>query len=174
MSSTTRYIVEYFKGEKQESFIFIAAGLVAMALAYYGFMIADDTLYFGAAVPLAGIGLIELIVGGSIATKTNEQIKALLETRESSPSTFKSYELSRMEDVMKNFRIYRTIEQVFFIVGLLFMVLGLTDRISRYMAGVGIGLMLQSSVMLFLDLFAELRGKEYIRRLSKEHFGSTQ
>ncbi len=168
MSSTTRYIVDYFKGEKQESFIFIAAGLLAMAMAYYGFMVADDVLYFGAAVPLAGIGLIELIVGGSIASKTNSQIKALLEKCESSPSTFKSDELARMEDVMKNFKIYRTIEQVLFIAGLIFLVLGLTDQISRYMAGVGIGLMLQSSVMLFLDLFAELRGKEYIRRLSKE------
>ena len=168
MSSTTRFIVDYFKGEKQESFIFISAGLVAMALAYYGFMVADDAMYFGAAVPLAGIGLIELIVGLSIASKTDKQIKYLLEVRESSPSTFKADELLRMEDVMKNFKTYRTIEQVLFITGLLFMVLGLTDSISRYMAGVGIGLMLQSSVMLFLDLFAELRGKEYIRRLSKE------
>ena len=168
MSSTTRFIVDYFKGEKQESFIFISAGLVAMALAYYGFMVADDAMYFGAAVPLAGIGLIELIVGLSIASKTDKQIKDLLEVRESSPSTFKADELLRMEDVMKNFKTYRTIEQVLFITGLLFMVLGLTDSISRYMAGVGIGLMLQSSVMLFLDLFAELRGKEYIRRLSKE------
>ena len=168
MSSTTRFIVDYFKGEKQESFIFIAAGLVATALAYYGFMVADDVIYFGAAVPLAGIGLIELIVGISIAGKTNKQIKDLLEVRESSPSTFNADELLRMEDVMKNFKIYRTIEQVLFIAGLIFMVLGLTDKISKYMAGVGIGLMLQSSVMLFLDLFAELRGKEYIRRLSKE------
>ena len=168
MSSTTRFIVDYFKGEKQESFIFIAAGLVATALAYYGFMVADDVIYFGAAVPLAGIGLIELIVGISIAGKTNRQIKDLLEVRESSPSTFNADELLRMEDVMKNFKIYRTIEQVLFIAGLIFMVLGLTDKISKYMAGVGIGLMLQSSVMLFLDLFAELRGKEYIRRLSKE------
>lgn len=168
MSSTTRYIVDYFNGEQQESYLFIAAGLVSMMLAYYGFMVADDTLYFGAAVPLAGIGLIELIVGGSIAAKTNKQIKTLLETREASPSTFKADELSRMEVVMKNFKIYRTIEQVLFIAGLIFMILGLTDKISRYMAGVGIGLMLQSSVMLFLDLFAELRGKEYIRRLSKE------
>ena len=168
MSSTTRYIVDYFKGEKQESFIFISAGLVAMVLAYYGFMVADDMVYFGAAVPLAGIGLIELIVGGSIASKTDKQIKELLEIRESSPDTFKSDELTRMEASMKNFRIYRTIEQVLFITGLILMVLGLTDRISRYLAGVGIGLMLQSSVMLFLDLFAELRAKEYIRRLSKE------
>ena len=168
MSSTTSYIVDYFKGEKQESFIFIAAGLVAMALAYYGFMVADHPLYFGAAVPLAGIGLIELIVGGSIATRTNRQIKDLLEVRESNPATFKQDELQRMEGVMKNFKIYRTIEQVLFIAGLIAVVLGLTDQISKYMAGVGIGLMLQSSVMLFLDLFAELRGKEYIRKLSKE------
>jgi len=168
MTSTTRFIVDYFKGEKQESFFFISAGLVAMALAYYGFIEAEDTLYFGAAVPLAGIGLIELIVGFSVASKTDKQIKELLEIRESSPSTFKNDELERMEDVMKNFKIFRTIEQVLFIVGLLLMVLGLTDQISRYWAGVGIGLMLQSSVMLFLDLFAELRGREYIRRLSKE------
>lgn len=168
MTSTTRYIVDYFKGEKQESFIFISAGLVAIAMAYYGFIVAEDMLYFGAAVPLAGIGLIELIVGVSIASKTNKQIKELLEMRESSPSTFKSDEIQRMEGVMKNFKIFRTIEQVLFIVGLLFMILGLADKLSRYWAGVGIGLMLQSSVMLFLDLFAELRGKEYIRRLSKE------
>lgn len=168
MTSTTRFIVDYFKGEKQESFIFISAGLVAMVLAYYGFLVAEDTLFFGAAVPLAGIGLIELIVGVSIASKTDKQIKELLEVRESSPSTFKNDELERMEAVMKNFNFFRIIEQALFIAGLILMVLGLSDKLSRYWAGVGIGLMLQSSVMLFLDLFAELRGKEYVRRLSKD------
>jgi len=103
-----------------------------------------------------------------MATKTNKQIKALLEKREENPATFQEEELQRMDKVMNNFKTYRTIEQVLFIAGLIFMVLGLTDKISRYMAGVGIGLIVQSSVMLFLDLFAELRGKEYVRKLSKE------
>jgi len=49
MSSTTRYIVDYFQGEKQESFVFISAALVAMPLAYYGFMLADALFFFAAA-----------------------------------------------------------------------------------------------------------------------------
>jgi len=166
--SSTRYIVDYFKGEQRESYLFLSVGLLAIFGAYYGFFYVQKPLFIGLGVPLAAMGLIQLVVGGSMALKTNKQIKALLDRREASPSTFKSDELERMEKAMQNFKIYRTIEQVLFIIGLLLVVLGLTDQISKYLTGVGIGLMIQGSILLFLDLFAELRGKEYIRRLSKE------
>jgi len=168
MSDTTRYIVEYFKGEKQESFLTISWGILALAGAYYGYFESGDTLGWGAAVPLSVIGLLHLIVGGSIARRTDGQIKDVLELRKSDPQNFKSNEITRMDKVLSDFKKYRSISQVLFIIGVILVVLGVTHYLNRYWTGVGVGMIAQGAASLFLDLYAELRGKEYYRKLSKE------
>jgi len=168
MSNTTRYIVDYFKGEKQESFLTLGWGIAALAGAYYGYFESGDALGFGLAVPLSVIGILHVIVGASINRKTDAQIKDLLELRDSDPQNFKSNELTRMEKVLADFKKYRLIAQVLFIVGVIFVILGMTQYLNRYWTGVGLGMIAQGAASLFLDLYAELRGKEYYRKLSKE------
>ena len=63
---------------------------------------------------------------------------------------------------MKNFIIYRWVEIGLIVLGMLLLFFGQSQSIWK---GLGLGLMIQSSIMLFLDYFAEVRGKEYIEFL---------
>lgn len=76
------------------------------------------------------------------------------------PQTYKSAVLSRMEAVIKNFRVYKGIEIILLILGI---VLTFILREKDLWYFVGIGLIIQSSLMLVLDLFSEKRAYEYLR-----------
>jgi hypothetical protein len=71
----------------------------------------------------------------------------------------KTEEIPRMETVMKNFLIYRYVELVLMIAGLILM---FTFKENEFVKGVGIGLFIQAGLMLTLDFFAEKRGHEYL------------
>jgi hypothetical protein len=76
------------------------------------------------------------------------------------PQTYKSAVLSRMEAVIKNFRVYKGIEIILLILGI---VLTFILREKDLWYFVGIGLIIQLSLMLVLDLFSEKRAYEYLR-----------
>jgi hypothetical protein len=64
-----------------------------------------------------------------------------------------------METVMKNFRVYKRIEIILLAIGI---VLTFALRKNNLWNLVGIGLIIQSSLMLILDLFAEKRAHDYL------------
>lgn len=163
-----RHIVEYYKGERQEAFITIGWGVMALAAAYYSCIEWQDVLGVGMSVPLAVIGGLHLLVGIYTALRTNRQIKAVLDDFSDKMQLFKFEEINRMEAVINEFNKFRLIAQVIFVVGVILVVLGVTDKVSKYWCGVGIGLFIQGAAILFLDLFAEMRAKEYYRMLSKK------
>jgi membrane-bound ClpP family serine protease len=67
-----------------------------------------------------------------------------------------------MNVVEKNFVIYRWVELALLVVGLVCM-FAFTQH--PFIKGVGIGLFIQSALMLSLDFFAEKRGEEYLSYL---------
>jgi hypothetical protein len=75
---------------------------------------------------------------------------------QANPAAFKAEETTRMQTVMKNFSVYKTVEML-----LLFHGVGLVALWQRHdlAAGVGIGLVLQAAFTLTLDIFAEARGQ---------------
>lgn len=79
------------------------------------------------------------------------------------PAEFKAEETQRMDVVVKNFKIYKWIEIVLLATGIA-LVLALRGKDLWY--AVGIGLIIQSSLMLVLDLFAEKRADDYLRFIS--------
>lgn len=76
-----------------------------------------------------------------------------------SPAALKAAETARMETVMKNFSIYKTIEMLLLIMGV-----GMIAFFQRHdvAAGIGVGLVLQAAFTLTLDIFAEARGADYL------------
>ncbi len=60
---------------------------------------------------------------------------------------------------MKNFVLYRYIEIALLVIGLIFYFF---FEHQSLLNGLGIGLVIQSALMLFLDYFAEKRGFEYL------------
>ena len=150
-------MTQYFAGEKQESLLFIAVGLIAIGVAVW--LWANGHRLRFMAVPLITIALMQLVVGATVYLRTGSQVQTLVTQSQSAPAQFKQDEVSRMQTVMKNFNLYKTIEMVLLVVGV-----GLIGFLQRFdvAAGIGAGLVLQAGFTLALDLFAEARGQDYL------------
>jgi len=147
----------YFVAEKQESVIFMAVGLLAIGLSVWLWM--NGHRLKSMAYPLVVIGLMQMVVGGTVYLRTDSQVSTLIAQLQVNPAAAKAAETTRMQTVMKNFSIYKSIEMLLLIIGL-----GMIAFVQRHdmAAGIGVGLVLQAAFTLTLDLFAEARGADYL------------
>lgn len=150
----------YFAAEKQESLLFVAVGILAVAVAVWLWM--NGHRLRSMAFPLLAIALIQLTVGGGVYFRTDAQVEALRRQASEAPAAFKTEEIARMETVMRNFTLYKWIEIALLAIGIGLIVFWQRQDVA---AGVGAGLVLQSAFMLCLDLFAEARGEDYLAAL---------
>ncbi|HEX8440344.1 hypothetical protein [Archangium sp.] len=153
-------MVRYFAEEKTESWLFILVGVVAVGASVW--LLRSGSSYRGMAYPLIAVALIQLVVGGTVAFRTDAQVAALVQQLASSPAAFQSAEVPRMEAVMRNFELYKVIEVVLLLAGV---ALTYAFRRKELVYGIGVGLVVQASLMLVLDLFAEKRGDAYLTAL---------
>jgi hypothetical protein len=164
------FIYRYFSGEKQESLLFLILGIVAILLAvtFWFFIKANPSFYKGASIPLLAIGLIQMVVGYSVYSRTDKQQKDIAYNMGMEPVNYiKHTELPRMKTVMKNFVIYRWVEIVFTIIGLVLIFLFRLNADKTFWYGFGVALAIQAVIMLGADYFAENRGKIYTNELQK-------
>lgn len=164
------FIYKYFTGEKQESLLFLIIGIVAILLALlFWFLIKSNPSFFkGAAIPLLVIGLIQMVVGYSVYSRTDKQRTDIAYNIGMEPVSFvKQTELPRMKTVMKNFVVYRWVEIVLILTGLLLIFLFRSNPDKTFWYGFGVALAIQATLMLGADYFAEQRGKIYIEELEK-------
>ncbi len=164
------FIYRYFSGEKQESLLFLIVGIVAilLAVAFWFFIKTNPSFFKGAAIPLLAIGLIQMVVGYSVYSKTDKQQKDIAYNIGMEPVAYiQSTELPRMETVMKNFVIYRWVEIAFIIAGLVLVFLFRQNTDRTFWYGLGVALAIQAVIMLGADYFAEKRGKVYTNELQK-------
>ena len=154
-------MTHYFVDEKQESLLFIAVALVAIGVAVWLWTQGHRLKFM--AVPLVVIALMQLVVGATVYLRTEAQAQQLVTQYQSAPAQFKQDETSRMQTVMKNFKLYKTVEMVLLVFGV-----GLIALMQRFdvAAGLGAGLVLQAAFTLALDLFAEARGEDYLGALN--------
>jgi hypothetical protein len=150
-------MTDYFAGEKQESLLFIAVGLIAICVAVWLWTNGHRLRFM--AVPLVAIALMQLVVGTTVYLRTESQVQGLITQSQSAPVQFKQDEVNRMQTVMKNFNIYKTIEMVLLVLGVF--LIGFLQRFD-IAAGVGAGLVLQAAFTLALDMFAQARGQDYM------------
>jgi hypothetical protein len=101
-----------------------------------------------------------VVVGYAVYARTDKQKQELLQTFESDPMQYKKVELPRMETVNKNFIVYRWVEIGLAGVALVLIMVN-RDNFENFWIGFGIGLLMQSLLMLAADYFAEKRAVEY-------------
>ncbi|PUE62998.1 hypothetical protein B9Z45_01190 [Limnohabitans sp. 2KL-17] len=154
-------MTDYFVGEKQESVLFILAALIAIGLAVWLWSNGHRLRFM--ALPLVVVALMQLVVGVTIFARTDAQLTQLSTQLASAPAQFKQAETERMNTVMANFKMYKTVELVLLLVGVCLIVFLSKLDVAT---GIGIGLVVQAGFTLALDLFAEARGEAYLRALA--------
>ncbi len=147
----------YFREEKTEALLFLIVGIAAVVLSVWAFFINREHFSMGIAIPVLVVGLIQIIVGGVVFFRTQQQVAGLEELFAADPVNFASSELSRMITVMNNFRLYKWIEIGFVVTGVLLIIF----NVKGLWQGIAVGLLLQGTLMLCLDIVAERRGEKY-------------
>jgi hypothetical protein len=152
-------IRNYFNAEKYESILFVLIGLIAFVFAIYFIFFQKENFYKGLAIPLVAIALIQIVVGSSVWIRSPKDIERVENVVRTELSKIQTEEIPRMEVVMKNFIIYRYVEIGLLVMGLICMYF---SGANPFIKGIGVGLFIQSTIMLGLDFFAEKRGAEYL------------
>lgn len=158
------FIRNYFTAEKNESLIFMAIGVITLTFSLYALLKWGESFYRGFAIPVILISIIQLIVGGTVYFRTDKRIRSAEALYVNSKTEFAKAETPRMQTVMENFKLYKKIEVAFVLIGL-FLIFSMQQR--EFWLGVGVGMLLQGSLMLTADIFAERRGEQYRGEISK-------
>ena len=148
----------YFAGEKAESLVFMAAGVVAFVTG--AAFLFRGTFLKGMAGALMAVALIHLVVGSTVFLRTDAQLAALTAQLQQDPEAYRAEESARMATVNSNFDLYRNIELGLIALGAVMLLAG-RARGRALLAGAGAGLALQAAFTLGLDLFAEARADIY-------------
>lgn len=160
------FIEKYFTEETIESIFFIISGVVSIFLALFFWLIIKYSFHKGMAYPLIAIGIIQLTVGVSVLSKSSSQLQIVEVMAKETPANIKKEEIPRLEQVLKDFKIYKIIEVVCMIVGLSLYVYFFKSKFP-FWKGIGLGLIVQSFIMLALDFIAEDRAAKYLDELAK-------
>ncbi len=166
MNNSLDFIINYFTEEKIESLFFIIIGIAAIVLSLFFLWIIKYSFFKGIAIPFLLIGTIQLIVGCSIYLRTPKDIVRVEQIIKTNPHQIQTTEIPRIETVLHNFMIYKWIEIACIILGFcLFMVFYKSSQI--FWKGVGLGLLIQASLMLCLDIIAQQRADTYLNFICK-------
>lgn len=155
-------VEKYFNAERMESLLFFFAGVIAVSLSVY-FILKTKTAFFnGMSYALLLIAILQLSVGISIFFRSPKDIERVNGYLKAEISKIKEVEIPRMEKVAKNFIVIRYVEIALIIIGALMYFLCMPDSLWK---GFGLGLSIQSALMLLFDHFAESRAKVYLQYL---------
>ncbi|MEP7163465.1 MAG: hypothetical protein ABI741_02165 [Ferruginibacter sp.] len=160
-------IEKYFIAERSESLLFVFIGIAAIVLAVVFFFFLKTNLYKGMALPLVLIAVLQITVGYTVYKRSDGDRKRNIYAYDLNPSELKGKEIPRMEKVIKDFVLYRWIELILLIVGLLMVFLYRSNIERDFLYGLGVGLAIQAFIMLGADYFAEARAKEYTKGLKE-------
>lgn len=156
----------YFIAEKNESIVFMLVGFLAIGVALFALFYVKKPIWEGLAIPFTLIALIQITVGVTIYTRTDKQLKTLIQTYQSEPKKYAKEELFRMQGVNKSFDIIKYVEIALLVAGLGILLWELfLAKDKPFWLGIGLGLAIQSSAMLIADFFAESRADIYTAQL---------
>jgi cytochrome b subunit of formate dehydrogenase len=158
-------IEKYFIAEKQESLLFIGIGIAAMIIALLGIFVWKTQFWRGSSIPFIAIALLQIVVGYTVYTRSDADRIRVLYALDMNPDDLKSKELPRMETVNKNFVVYRYVEIVLLITGIILIALYKANLDKQFIYGIAVALAVQSALMLGADYFAEKRALIYTAQL---------
>lgn len=167
-------IEQYFMAEKSAGLFFLIAGIVAVCISVAFFILSKTTLYKGMAWPLFILGLIQVAVGYTIYSRSDQQRIDNVYAYDLNPGKLKSTELPRMQKAVKSISVFLWIELITFIIGVILLIVNRqffshTSSLpyNSFWLGVGIILIIEALLLAGADLMAYKRGKEYTYKLEQ-------
>lgn len=162
---TKSTIENYFIAQKSESLLFIIIGMIAILTSCVFFFALKTNVYKGMAISLLLFGLIQLSVGYSVYQSCDANRKKNTYSYDLNPSDLKNREIPRLEKMISNYVTFRRIG-IILILSALVMVFMLRSNPERtFWYGMGIGLAIQTAILLGGGHFAQERAKSYLKGL---------
>jgi hypothetical protein len=147
----------YFDGEKHAGLYLAAAGAVIIVFA--AVLLRPPRSF---AVTLVVLAIAEIALGVGLYLRTGPQVSRLVAQLGSEPAHFHSEENVRMERVQRNFIIVEYVELSMIILSA---ILAVTQKNRPMIAGIALGLLIHTALLLAFDLIAERRGAVYLRSI---------
>jgi len=163
----------YFRQEKNENMAYLSLGSFSMLIAMLVWIFVSDSFIEGMAIPLAVMGCIKLLVGWVSYTRDKQRFVDMLDTIQQNPADFVKQERQRMLRVIHNYDLYRWTGIILCLTGIGMSALSLLAKDTSFWAGLGIGLFVQSAILLLLDLIAEKRAGRYVAWIEEMKNGLT-
>ncbi|MBN8680798.1 MAG: hypothetical protein J0M29_21415 [Chitinophagales bacterium] len=160
----TDAIQRYFLAEKIGGQVAVSIGVAACSVGGGVMLSAGAPFYTGLAIPLVVVGIIQIMVGATVARRSDFQAMDLEKLLDESPAEFRSLESPRMAAVLRNFIRLKWGEVAFITVGLAVI---LVNDNPTFPKGLGAGLFAQGLISLVFDFFAEKRAKVYANFINK-------
>jgi hypothetical protein len=149
---------EYFRGERSAGFMGMAVGLMALGLAFWLWRPHGGSFAVGLAIPLLLIGLGGALGGPGLIIRTDRQTAELSAM---SPEKIKEIERPRMAKVNANWVRLKMVWSALIAVALI--LIWVVKR--EWAVGLGLGLLLLTSFLFTVDIFAEKRAVIYTSAL---------
>ena len=162
-----QYLLSYFKAEKKECFFLLGLGCIALGVSALGFFYFRSDFSWALATPFALFAIPQLIISISGFLRIDQQLKILLNQLENAPSNYFLEERSRMEKIIANYTRFKNVLLLLFILGFFFVIMGGLANWGEITLGIGIGLTIQSALMLIIDLVADWRSSMYAHKLEQ-------
>ncbi len=162
----TNHIESYYKSEFKEAIWLIALATVnftigLFAIGYWGDLGAGMLIMFG------GFAIYQVMRGfWGLFFGLNNDKRQILRFEKNAEKFVKS-EISPLEKKLEGEEKFKTAKIVSFLVGLLCVFMGAFGKWDQFALGAGVGLALQSGIMLIFGLLADYRGSFYLQKLKK-------
>jgi hypothetical protein len=153
-------LTAYFTAEKQGGLLLVALAIASLALASYLF--ATKSLFSAMAWPVLVLGGLELVIGATIAARTASQVAELEAGLQHTRTVTITSEIERMARVNNTFEMITKVEIGLIVVAIAFVIV---KPAPETLGAIGLGILLQSAVLLVFDTFAHHRAVHYVEWL---------
>jgi hypothetical protein len=153
-------LTAYFTAEKQGGVLLVALAVASFALA--GYLFATKSLFSAMAWPVLVLGGVELVIGISVASRATAQIAEIEAGLQATRTVTITTEIERMARVNGTFALITKVEIALIALSVLFLIV---QPAPATLGSMGLGILLQSAILLVFDTFAHHRAVRYVEWL---------
>jgi hypothetical protein len=153
-------LTAYFIAEKQGGLLLVALAAASLALAAWLFL--TRSVFSAMAWPVLVLGVLELIIGVSVASRATTQVAELEAGLQARRNVTVTAEVARIANVNATFEVLKKVEMALIALAMVFL---LVKPAPETLGAVGLGILVQCAILLAFDTFAHHRAERYVQWL---------